>query len=102
MESTTFAPARPNRRTWRSFSDDFRAGAVRLVVEEGKTIRAAARELGLSTSMLRTWVVHARADARATLTTAERDIIRRAIMLFGRPARGPQQHTHAVVARFRS
>ena len=101
MESTLLAPARPNRRTWRNFSDDFRAGAVRLVLEDGKTVRAAARELGLSASMLRTWVVHARAEARAALTTAERDIIRRAIMLFGRPARGTQQHTHAVAARFR-
>jgi transposase-like protein len=101
MESTALATARPNRRTWRSFSDDFRAGAVRLVVDDGKTVRAAARELGLSASMLRTWVVHARADARAALTTAERDIIRRAIMLFGRTVRGTGPRTHAVATRFR-
>jgi hypothetical protein len=47
------------------------------------------------------WVVHARAEERAALTTAERDIIKRAIMLFGRPARGTPQHTHAVSTRFR-
>jgi len=33
------------RRARRQFSDEFRAGAVRLVLDEGKTIGAVAREL---------------------------------------------------------
>ena len=31
------------RRTRRSFTDDYKTGAVRLVLDEGKTVAAAAR-----------------------------------------------------------
>ena len=67
--------------TRRSFTDEFKAGAVRLVLEEGKTIAAAARDLGLTESSLRNWAERARAD-RGTgkpgvLTTAERDELTR-------------------------
>jgi transposase-like protein len=50
------------RRTRRSFTDDYKAGAVRLVLDEGKTVAAAARDLGLTESSLRNWVEQARAD----------------------------------------
>ena len=65
------------KRTRRSFGDEFKAGAVRLVLEEGKTVAAAARDLDLTESSLRNWVEQARAD-RGTgkpgaLTTAERE-----------------------------
>jgi hypothetical protein len=53
---------------------------------EGKTLSAASRELGLSRSMLSVWVGHARASQQSTLTVAERDIIRRAVALFAKPA----------------
>ena len=36
------------RRTRRSFTDDFKAGAIRLVLDEGQTVAAAARDLGLT------------------------------------------------------
>ena len=49
------------RRTRRSFTDDFKAGAIRLVLDEGQTV-AAARDLGLTESSLRNWVEQARAD----------------------------------------
>ena len=49
------------RRTRRSFTDDYKAGAVRLVLDEGKTVAAAARDLGLTESSLRNWVEQARA-----------------------------------------
>src|SRR5688500_11422319 len=63
------------RRTRRSFTDDYKAGAVRLVLDEGKTGAAAARDLGLTESSLRNWVEQARADrtkGRSGLTTEER------------------------------
>ena len=44
------------RRTRRSFTDDYKTGAVRLVLDEGKTVGAAARDLGLTESSLRNWV----------------------------------------------
>ena len=65
-----------SKRTRRSFSEEFKAGAVRLVLEEGKSVGAAARDLDLTESSLRNWVEHARADrtkGKTGLTTAERE-----------------------------
>jgi transposase len=65
------------RRQRRSFTDEFRAGAVRLVLVEGKSIPQVARDLDLTESALRTWVERARADEGkgkpGALTTAERE-----------------------------
>jgi transposase len=64
------------KRTRRSFTDEFKAGAIRLVLEEGKTVGAAARDLDLTESSLRKWVEQARADrtkGKTGLTTAERE-----------------------------
>ena len=69
-----------SRRTRRSFSDEYKAGAVRLVLDEGKSVAAAARDLGVTESALRTWVERARADrtqGRTGLTTAEREELAR-------------------------
>ncbi len=41
------------RRQRRSYTDEYRAGAVRLVLEEGKTIPQVARDLDLTQSALR-------------------------------------------------
>lgn len=63
------------RRAKRVFTDEFKAGAVRLVLDEGKKIAHAARDLGLTASVLRVWVVRARADrsgGKTGLTTDER------------------------------
>jgi transposase len=65
------------KRTRRTFTEDFKTGAVRLVLDEGQTVAAAARDLDLTESSLRNWVQQARAD-RGTgkpgaLTTAERE-----------------------------
>ena len=66
-----------SKRTRRSFSEEFKAGAVRLVLEQGKTVAAAARDLDLTESSLRNWVERARADRGkgkpGALTTAERE-----------------------------
>ena len=66
--------------TRRSFTDDYKTGAVRLVLDEGKTVASAARDLGLTESSLRNWVEQARADrtkGKTGLTTAEREELAR-------------------------
>ena len=68
------------RRPRRRFDDDFKAQAVRLVLDEGKTVGAAARELDLTETALREWVKRAQADrtnGRTGLTTAEREELAR-------------------------
>ncbi len=70
------AEGKKQKRPRRSFTDEFKAGAVRLVLEEGKTIPQVARDLDVSASVVRIWVERARADRGqgkpGVLTTAER------------------------------
>src|SRR5262245_33288612 len=69
-------PDRKARRPRRQFDDDFNAQAVRLVLDDGKSIPSVARDLDLTESSLRKWVEHARADrthGTTGLTTAERE-----------------------------
>lgn len=73
----SMATTEKRQRVRRSFTDEFKAGAVRLVIDQGKSVGQAARELDLTESALRMWVERARAD-RGTgrpgvLTTAERE-----------------------------
>lgn len=73
-------PETKRRRPRRQFDEEFRSQAVRLVLDEGKTIAAVARDLDLTPSSLRTWVVHARADrthGRTGLTGVEREELTR-------------------------
>ena len=59
----------------RQFTDEFKAGAVRLVFDEGQSVAQVARNLGLTPSSLSNWVRHARADrsqGKTGLTTEER------------------------------
>ena len=73
-------PETKRKRTRRSFTDEFKAGAVRLVLDEGKSVATAARDLGLTESSLRNWVEQARADrthGKTGLTTAEREELAR-------------------------
>lgn len=68
------------RRVRRRFSEEFKDGAVRLVLDEGKTIGAVARELDLTASALSLWVQHARAErtkGKTGLTKDERDELTR-------------------------
>jgi transposase-like protein len=70
----------PTKRPRRQFTDEFKASAVRLVLDEGKTVGAAARDLDLTETALREWVKRARADrthGRTGLTTAEREELAR-------------------------
>jgi transposase len=69
------------RRTRRVFSEEFRAGAVRLVLDEGKSAGTVARDLDLTESALRNWVMRARAERTkgksGGLTTVEREELAR-------------------------
>ncbi len=69
------------RRARRKFTDEFKAGVVRLVLDEGKTAGAVARELDLTDSAVREWVARAQADrtkgTSGGLTTAEREELAR-------------------------
>ena len=70
----------PKRRTRRQFTDEFKASAVRLVLDEGQTVAAVARDLDLTETALREWVKRAQADrsrGRTGLTSAERDELTR-------------------------
>ena len=75
------APTPKARRARRQFTEEFRAGAVRLVTDEHRGIIQVARELDLSESALRLWVERSRADhgkgRPGVLTTAEREELAR-------------------------
>lgn len=64
-------------RTKRTFSKEFRAGAVKLVIDGGKTSSYVAKEHDLSPSLVAGWVRQARIDAgdnpRQAPSSAERD-----------------------------
>jgi transposase len=68
--------SKKKRRAKRVFTDEFKAGAVRLVLDQGKSVPQAARDLDLGQTVLRTWVNRARADrtnGKTGLTSAERE-----------------------------
>ena len=69
------------KRQRRAFTDEFKAGAVRLVLEEGKSLARVSKDLDLTPSSLGKWVEQARADrgksSRGTLTTEEKEELSR-------------------------
>lgn len=60
-ERNTMSPMAEERAklTRRKFSDEFKASAVRLVLDDGQTVGAVARDLDLTESALRAWVEQA-------------------------------------------
>jgi transposase-like protein len=64
----------PVRRR-RSFTAEFKADAVALVLDEGRTVAEVARSLGIGATSLGKWVQQARIDTgeRDGLTTSERE-----------------------------
>jgi transposase len=68
------------RRQRRRFDAEFKEQAVRLVLDEGKSVAAVARDLDLTETALREWVKRTQADrtkGRTGLTTAEREELAR-------------------------
>jgi transposase len=93
--------------TRRKFDPDFKDGAVRIVVESGKSIAQVARELGISAGTLANWVAlqrHRQEQAegvsegeRAELVRLraecarlrmERDVLKRSLVLWVNEAEG--------------
>jgi len=77
---STMADSTKGRRPRRRFDDDFKAQAVRLVLDDGRSVTAVARELDLARTALHNWVEQARADCtggKTGLTTAEREELTR-------------------------
>ena len=68
-------------KTRRSFSKDFKLEAVKLVKEGGLSASRAAKDLGIYETCLRRWIKQYEVDHGAgpagTLTTAEKDKLRR-------------------------
>jgi transposase len=71
---------RPMRKR-RQYTPEFKAGAVRLVLEEGKSVSDVARDLDLTRSALDGWVRQAKIDAGrgapGALTTGEKEELSR-------------------------
>ena len=62
-------------RNYRKYDEDFRQGAVALVVETGKPIAQVARELGVNEGTLGNWCARARraaGDGTGELIESER------------------------------
>jgi transposase len=92
----------------RRFDPDFRAGAVRIVKESGKSIAQVARDLGINEGTLANWVARERQatgpvpgalaeDERAELArlrrenaelAMERDVLKRSVALWVKEAMG--------------
>jgi transposase len=58
--SASDAKQKKARRARREFTREFKDGAVKLVLDEGKGIPEVARDLDLTESALRTWVERAK------------------------------------------
>jgi transposase len=95
-------------RQYRKFDEDFKQGAVRLVLETGKPIAQVARDLGINEGTLGNWVAAARRardggdgplseDERAELARLrrentelrmQRDVLKRSVALWVDEAMG--------------
>jgi transposase len=95
-------------RTRRTYTPEFKAEAVKLVTEQGYSVAEAARSLGLSDNLIRSWkqALEARGDqafpghgklspfeeenrrlrAENQRLLAERDILKKAAAFFAREA----------------
>jgi transposase len=66
MDGTEKRERRPRRR----YTDEFRAGAVGLVLKEERRVAEAARDLDIGESLLHLWVRQAKVDAGQAPTGA--------------------------------
>lgn len=74
MEKQRAGPVLAPGRSRRSFTAEFKADAVSLVLDEGRSIASLARSLGIGATNLGNWVRQARVDRgeREGVTTSER------------------------------
>ena len=73
--------SKKSNRTRRKFSPEFKSEAVQAYRHSGKSLSAAARDLGISESGLRKWVVQTEVDSGSgdanALTTEDQEELRR-------------------------
>jgi len=72
--------SKQGRRARRKFTEEFKAGAARLVIEEGRPVAQVAKDLDLTETALRSWVQRARDGAGkgvGALSTSEREELTR-------------------------
>jgi transposase len=76
MSESSMSKQSKTKRARRKFTPEFKAEAVRIVRTSGRTIPQVARELDLTETCLRTWVLQAEVDEKkdpqGELTTDER------------------------------
>ena len=69
------------KRQRRNFTDEFKAGAIAMVLKEEKSVAQVARDLDLVPSALAKWVKQAKVDRgsgpRGALTTEEKEELSR-------------------------
>jgi transposase len=65
------------RNTYRKYTPEFKAEAVRLFLESDEPRKKIARDLGLNPTTLQSWVDAARPPAREPLTDDERSELNR-------------------------
>ncbi|MFN0062044.1 MAG: transposase [Myxococcaceae bacterium] len=94
--------AKSRSGTRRRFTPEFKTGAVKLVLDEGKTVAQVSRDLELTRSALDKWVAQAKADRghgrSGELTTAEKE----ELSLLRRRVRQDQRRPSSVLAPERS
>ena len=67
-----------DRRTRRSYTEDFKREAVALVIEQGYKVSEAARSLGIGDNLLRRWKREFEAEATVErLSSDEREELKR-------------------------
>ncbi len=70
-----------SKKKRRTFEPEFKAEAVRLVIEKGRSVNGVAKELGIYSSSLSDWVKQAKVDRGDgppdALTTDEREELAR-------------------------
>lgn len=80
MSTMSTDTSKPKRRPRRKFTEEFKTQTVRLVLDEGKSVQAVARDLDLVPSAVGAWVKQAlanRTHGKTGLTTAEREELAR-------------------------
>jgi transposase len=88
----------------RSYDDEFKEEACRLVVKDGRSIRSVEESLGITDGVLKDWVLRYRKDSAASCNgkrqiqeekvrrlekelfrvTRERDILKKAVAIFSK------------------
>lgn len=92
----------------RSYSDEFKKEAIRLVLEEGRTRRSVEKSLGITAGLLKDWVWKSRVEKPVEVSNLpvgkalkllqkenerlrrERDILKKAVAIF---STDPERYT---------